>query len=190
MDSQDRKKPEHEEIAAVEPHKGPFDTFGVAIFLVVLVQLVVMVGLNIYQKGRYQNLSEQLSAHQTTLASPEYSTLNTQLEEVLAGQKVLESVLAEKVQWSKFYTLLNGITPKNVRITSAQLGAGGSFRIDGQTPTLTTLAQALVAWQKGTAAAPTPFASAELASNSFGTEGTARVVNFSITGTINMGSLQ
>lgn len=188
MDQQDRKK--QEEIAAVEPHKGLFDTFGVAIFLVVLVQLVVMIGLNVYQKSRYQNLSDQLSTHQTKLASAEYSTLNTQLEEVLAGQKVLETVLAEKVQWSKFYTLLNGVTPKNVRITSAQLGASGSIRIDGQTPTLTSLAQLLVAWQKGTSAAPTPFSSVELASNSFGTEGSNRVVTFSITGTVNVGSLR
>jgi len=188
LDQQDRKK--QEEIAAVEPHKSPFDTFGVAIFLVVLVQLVVMVGLNIYQKGRYQNLSEQLAAHQTTLASDQYSTLNTQLEEVLAGQNALETALAGKVKWAQLYTLLNAVTPKNVRVTSMQMGASGNYRIDGNTPSMTTLAQLLVAWQKGTAAAPTPFASVELASNSFATEGGSRVVNFSITGTFNLGRLQ
>jgi cytochrome c-type biogenesis protein CcmH/NrfG len=188
VDQQDRKK--QEEIAAVEPHKSPFDTFGVAIFLVVVVQLVVMVGLNIYQKGRYQNLTDQLVAHQTTLASAENATLNTQLEEVLAGQTLLQSSLAEKVKWAQFYTLLNAVTPKNVRVTSAQVSTNGSYRIDGQTPTMTTLAQLLVAWQKGTEAAPTPFSTVELASNSFGTEGGNRTVNFSITGTINLGRLQ
>lgn len=188
MDQQDRKK--QEEIAAVEPQKSPFDTFGVAIFLVVLVQLVVMFGLNIYQKGRFEKLSEQLSAHQTTLASSEYSTLNTQLEEVLAGQSLLQSALADKVKWAQFYTLLNNVTPKNVRVTSAQISTNGSYRIDGQTPTMTTLAQLLVAWQKGTDTAPTPFSTVELASNAFGTDGGNRTVNFSITGTINLGRLQ
>lgn len=188
MDSQDRKK--QEEIAAVEPHKSPFDTFGVAIFLVVLVQLVVMVGLNIYQKGRFTNLSNQLSAHQTTLASAEYSTLNAQLEEVLAGQKTLESALAEKVNWGRFYGLLNSATPKNVRVTSLQVSTGGAIRIDGQTPTMSTLAHLLVAWQKGTDAAPTPFTTIELSGNSFGTEGGSRVVNFTMTGTVNVGGLK
>lgn len=188
MDQQDRKK--QEEIAAVEPHKSPFDTFGVAIFLVVVVQLLVMVGLNIYQKGRFQNLTDQLSAQQTKLSSAEYVTLNTQLEEVLAGQSLLASSLSEKVKWAQFYTLLNNVTPKNVRVTSAQISTNGSYRIDGQTPTMTTLAQLLVAWQKGTSTAPTPFSSVELASNSFGVEGGNRSVNFSITGSINIGRLQ
>jgi hypothetical protein len=188
VDQQDRKK--QEEIAEVEPVKGPFDTFGVAIFLVVLVQLVVMMGLNIYQKGRFQNLSDQLTAHQTTLASEQYGTLNTQLEEVLDGQQLLQTALAQKVNWAQFYTLLNASTPKNVRVTSVQIGQNGSVRIDGQTPTLTTLAQLLLAWQKGTTAAPTPFSSVELSSNSYATEGSGRVVGFTITGTINLGRLQ
>lgn len=188
MDPQDHKK--QEEIAAVEPHKSPFDTFGVAIFLVVLVEIVVLVGLNLYQKSRFQSLSEQLSAHQTTLASAEYATLNTQLEEVLAGQKLLQGVLADKLKWPQFYAQLNASTPKNVKINSVQIGASGAYRIDAQTPTMTSLAQTLVAWQKGSAAAPTPFESAKLSSNSFGTDGGNRVVNFTVSGTINLARLK
>ncbi len=188
MDQQDRKK--QEEIAAVEPHKSPFDTFGVAIFLVVLAQLIVIIGLNLYQKGRFTTMSDRLAQSQATLASPEYAGVNAQLDQVLAGQERLQKTLSTKVRWSQFYTLLNGVTPKNVRISALQLGEGGTFRADGQTPSMASLAQLLVAWQKGTETAPTPFSTVVLASNSIGAEGGDRAVNFSITGSVNLGRLQ
>lgn len=188
MDHHDQKK--QEDITGVEVTKNPFDTFGVAVFLVVVVEIVLLIGLNLYQKSRFESLSKQLSAHQTTLASAEFSTLNTQLEEVLAGQKLLQTTLASKVKWSEFYKLLNNVTPKNVKVNSIQVNVNGTFRIEGETPTMTTLAQLLVAWQKGTTAAPTPFASAKLNGNGFASDNGNRVVSFSISGTLNQARLK
>jgi hypothetical protein len=189
LDTHD-KKPETEKIAEVEVKRSPFDTFGVAIFLVVLVQIVILIGLNLYQKSRAASLSAQLNGHRTTLASPGYVELNTQLEEVLSGQRLLQETLAGKVKWSLFYHQLNAVTPKNVKVNSVQVGANGTFRLEGETPTLASLAQALVAWQKGTAAAPTPFANVKLNSNGYANDGNNRVVSFSVSGSLNIGGLK
>ncbi|QQG49998.1 MAG: hypothetical protein HZB70_00205 [Candidatus Berkelbacteria bacterium] len=179
-----------EEIAQVEATKSPFDTFGVAIFLVVLVEILLLIGLNLYQKSRAQTIGNKISASQKTLASPEYTTLNTQLEEVLAGQKLLQTVLDSKVNWSQFYTMLNAVTPKNVKVNSIQLNVNGTFRLDGETQSMSSLAQALVVWQKGSTAAPTPFSSAKLSNNGFATKDGNRIVSFTISGSLNMGVLK
>lgn len=179
-----------EDIAQVEATKSPFDTFGVAIFLVVLVEILLLVGLNLYQKSRSQTIGNKISESQKTLASPDYATLNTQLEEVLSGQKLLQTVLANKISWSRFYSMLNAVTPKNVKVNSVQLNANGTFRIEGETQTMSSLAQALVAWQKGSAAAPTPFADAKLSNNGFGTKDGNRIVSFSVSGSLNLGVLK
>lgn len=187
MDQHDKKQ---EPIAEVEATKSPFDTFGVAIFLVVLVEIILLIGLNLYQKSRYESLTKELNSHKQTLASAEYASLNNQLEEVLAGQKILQTTLASKVKWSQFYHLLNGVTPKNVKINSIQLNANGSFRAEGQTPTLSTLAQLLVAWQKGTDAAPTPFSDAKLSTNGYVNDGGNRTVGFSVVGSIDLSRMK
>lgn len=187
MDRHDQKQ---ETIASVEATKHPFDTFGVAIFLVVLVEIILLVGLNLYQKSRAQNLGRQLNEAKQTLATPEYAKLNNQLEEVLAGQQKLQTVLAGKAQWSKFYSLLNGVTPKNVKINSIQVSNSGTFRIEAETPTLSTLAHALVAWQNGTAAATTPFSSVKLNANGYASDRGSRIVTFSVSGTINLSRMK
>lgn len=188
MDRQDQNK--QEDIATVEAAKNPFDTFGVAIFLVVLVEVVLLFGLNLYYKSRTESLSQKLNEHQATLASAEFSTLNTQLEEVLEGQELLKTALASRVKWSNFYSMLNAVTPKNVRINNIQVGNTGTFRADGETASLSSLAQAIVAWQEGSPSAPTPFSNVALSSNSFSNVDGRRVVIFSITGTADMGRLK
>ncbi len=188
MTTRDQK--DQEEIAQVEATKSPFDTFGVAIFLVVLVEILLLVGLNLYQKSRSQTIGNKISENQKTLALPEYAGLNTQLEEVLAGQKLLQTVLASKVNWSQFYAMLNAVTPKNVKVNSVQLNTNGTFRLEGETQTMSSLAQALVAWQKGSTAAPTPFTAAKLSNNGFATKDGNRIVSFSITGSLNLGVLK
>ncbi len=188
MDRQDQTN--QPDIAPVEAVKNPFDTFGVAIFLVVLVEVILLFGLNLYYKSRTQSLSQKLIEHQATLASAEFSTLNTQLEEVLEGQDLLKTALASRVQWSKFYLMFNAVTPKNVRINTMQVSDTGTFRADGETASLSSLAQAIVAWQKGSASAPTPFSKIILSSNSFSNIEGRRVVAFSISGTADLGRIK
>lgn len=192
MDTQDRRHSAaaREDIASVAATKPVIDTFGVLIFFVIVVEIVLVLGLNLYQKSRIDSLTTKLQAAKTTLAAPENATLNTQVNEVLDGNDQLKTVLAQKVHWSKFYTLLGGVTPKNVKLTGLTIAETGSFRAEGSTDSLTSLAQLLVAWRQGTTDIATPFTGISLNSNGFSDQGDHRVVTFSISGQVNTGALQ
>lgn len=189
MEHQARPK-NQEPISDLEVTKHPFDTFGVAVFLVVLVEIVLLVGLNLYQKSRAEALTKELNVHQNTIASADYATINTQLEEVLAGRQTLQSALAAKVRWAQFYNMVNAVTPKNVHVATLQVNNNGTFRAEGQTTSLSSLAQALVAWQKGSGQIATPFSTVTLNANGFTSDGGRRLVTFSISGNINMGAIR
>ncbi|MDO8650283.1 MAG: hypothetical protein Q7K33_03150 [Candidatus Berkelbacteria bacterium] len=192
MDTQDRRhsgQPK-EDIASVENTKPVIDTFGILVFLVVVVEIVLVVGLNMYQQSRIESLTTKLQEANTELRLPENATLNTQVSEVLAGGDKLKNVLDSRVRWSKFYTLLNGITPKNVKLTGLTIADSGAFRAEGNTSSLSDLARLIVAWRDGTTAIPTPFTSVSLNSNGFSDSGGKRVVTFSISGSVNTGVLK
>lgn len=192
MDTQDRRHLDQpkEEIASVENTKPVIDTFGILVFLIVVVEIVLVVGLNMYQQSRIESLTTKLQEANTELRLPENATLNTQVSEVLAGGDTLKNVLLSKVRWSKLYTLLNGVTPKNVKLTGLSITDSGAFRAEGNTSSLSDLAKLIVAWRDGTSAIATPFTSISLNSNGFSDSGGKRVVTFSISGSVNTGTLK
>lgn len=193
MDTQDRAKPtpaKEEPIATLDDVAKPLDSFGRIIFLIIVVEIVVMFGLKIFQESRIKSLNEQLTERKNELKTPEFSTLNNQVEEVLAGSAKLTEVLASKVKWEVFYSRLNSLTPKNVVLTSINISDGGTFKADGETASLSSLAEALVAWQKGTDSITTPFSSVTLVNNGYIGSGNARRVSFSISGSIDLGRIQ
>lgn len=183
--------PIKEDIAAVTASTYTIDTFGTIIFFVVLVQIVLLVGLNLYQKSRITSTEKTLAAKQATLQTASYKTINDEVNQVLSGNTLLAAALNSKVNWSKFYTELNAITPKNVQLTTLSITDAGQFKADGKTASLDSLAKALVVWQNGESPTVTPFSTVTLASNGFTTTTTgSRQVTFSISGQINLGALR
>ena len=181
--------PEKEGISSVGEVSQPLDTFGMIIFFVVLLHVGLMIGLNLYQKSRVNTITTDLQTKQAQLASPTYTALNTQVNDVLAGQQKLEIILNSKLSWATFYSTLDAVTPKNVRLTSMAINSDGTFKADGETATLSSLAEAIAAWRDGTSATPTPFSAINLTNNGYTSTGAARRVTFSITGQINLNKL-
>lgn|GEM_PF-1458529 len=190
MEAQQHLAPDKEEkISPLSSGRRVIDTFGNIIFFVIVIEIILLFGLNLYQKSRISALTKQLGEKQAQLNQPENRVINTQIEEVLEGQDALSRALKSKVKWANFYSQLNAVTPKNVRFTSVSLNDSGVFRGDGFTPTMSDLARALVAWQTGAESIATPFSSLELNNNGFITQGSQRLVSFSVSGQINLGGL-
>lgn len=179
-----------EEIASIGSGRRPIEFFGTVIFFVVLVQVLLMFGLNLYENSKIDAATQEIAKAQQTLASTDYKTLNTQVDEVLAGSVKLEQVLGNKVKWSNFYRQLGAVTPKNVRLKAISLTDNGVFKADGETASFTSLAQAMVAWRDGTADTKTPFSSITLTNNGYQTDGATRRVSFSISGQVGLGGLR
>lgn len=178
-----------EAIAAVEQVAQPLDTFGRIVFFVIILEIILMIGLNLYENSRFNTISQDLSNKKQQLASADFATLNSQVEDVLSGQSKLQLVLANKLNWASFYSGLDAITPKDVRLTSISITQSGTFKASGDTTSLTSLAGAMTAWQKGVGAVTTPFSSVVLNNDGYTTDGANRRVNFSISGQVNLGSL-
>lgn len=179
-----------ETIASIESGISSFETFGRVIFFVVIVEVVLIVGLNFYQNSRITSYNQKIEQIQAEISAPEYAAINEQVVQVLAGSEKLKVVLGSKVLWGKFYSQLNAVTPKDVRVTSVSISDGGTVKLDGETASLSSLAKLLIAWNKGTSAATTPFTSVMLASNGYADEEGSRRVIFSVTGQINTGGLR
>lgn len=192
MDTHDRRhnSPIKEEIAAVEAARPVIDTFGILIFFVIVVEIVLLLGLGLYQKSRINTLTTKLGEKKAYLQEPANITINTQINEVLAGKDRLQTILENKTRWSTFYTLLNGVTPKNVKVSALSVSENGVFRAEGTTPTLADLARLLVAWEKGSESVKTPFSKVTLNSNAFSAVGSGQVVTFSVSGQVNTGVLR
>ncbi|MEX1052190.1 MAG: hypothetical protein WEC83_02270 [Patescibacteria group bacterium] len=197
MDSHD-KQPEapapaqdtQDRISSLEDASKTLNHFGVIIFFVILVEVILLFGLNLYQKSRFNTLSAELDTLRGTLSSAEYKTLNDQVEEVISGAGKLDIVLSSKVRWSNFYTQLNAITPKDVKLGTINIGSDGSFKAEGETASLTSLARALVGWNQGTPSVATPFSSIKLNSNGFIAKDGGKRVSFTISGQINIGRIR
>lgn len=180
-----------EDIAAVSAATYTIDTFGTIIFFVVLAQVILLLGLNLYEQSRVKSTNKTIAARQTTLTNATYATLNNEVNQVLTGNVLLSKALASKVDWGKFYAELDGVTPKNTQLTTLSITDSGQFKADGKTASLDSLAKALVAWQNGVGDTPTPFSTVTLASNGYTTASdNNRQVSFSISGQINLGALK
>lgn len=181
--------PKQDPIASIESGVSHFDSFGRVIFFVVLVEILLIVGLNFYQKSRVNALDQRLGELRTELNGTEYRALDNQVEQVLSGSDKLKSLLSSKLQWGKFYSQLNLVTPQDARVTSVSISESGSVKIDGETASMTSLAKLLVSWENGSASAESPFSSLTLASNGYSEDATGRKVVFSATGQVNLGLL-
>lgn len=186
------KPPEatQDQIASLKDASKTLNSFGVVIFGVIIVEILLLFGLNLYQKARVNSLTDELTALRSTLSSAEYRTLNNQVEEVISGTDKLEVVLASKVKWGSFYQMLGKITPKDVKLSTINISSDGTFKADGETTSMTSLAQALVSWNNGTPTVTTPFNIVKLNSNGFISVEGVRKVGFTISGQINLGRIR
>ena len=190
MDAQDRKPVVEEKIASLSSGVSALDSFGVIIFFVVVVEIVLLIGLNIYEKSRIDSLTTKTNNIKTQLNSTENKTLNTQITDVIAGVDQLQTALDKRVPWSRLYTMINAVTPKDVKISNLSVNESGSYKADGETTSLTSLAKALVAWKDGVGEVKTPFSSVTLGGNGYTNDATSRKVNFSISGQIDLSLLK
>jgi cell division protein FtsL len=181
---------EQEKIASVESDFGTFSSFGVIIFVIVIVQIAVMILLNVYQNSRYEKASNEIATIQSQLNDSTHKKVNNQVNDITAGLSRLGGVLDSRIKWSSFYTQLNTVTPKNVKLNSISVSESGTFKADGITDSMSSLAQLIVAWQKGSDTVTTPFSSVSLGSNGYVVEGGVRKVSFSISGQIILGGLK
>ncbi|HUD21148.1 MAG TPA: hypothetical protein VMQ44_03725 [Candidatus Saccharimonadales bacterium] len=187
LDAQDKKHVVEEKIASIGTGVSALNTFGLIIFCVVLVEVLLLIFLNIYEKSRIDNLTGQINTSKTQLATSDYATINSQIDSVITGQTQLQAALNKKVPWSKFYTMLDAVTPKDVQLNNLSINDDGNFKADGETTSLTSLAKAMVAWRDGTGAVKTPFSTITLGGNGYTNDATNRRVAFSITGQIDLG---
>lgn len=192
---QEQQKPKsveapQERIASLEDASHALSSFGTVIFFVIVFQIVLMFGLNLYQSARVSSLDNNLNEMRSTLNSADYQTVNKQVEEVISGNEKLRTVLASKVKWSSFYSLLNQSTPQDVVIRTINVTSDGSFQADGETSSMSSLAKAIVAWNGGTSSVQSPFNTVVLNSNNFVSSGDQRRVGFTISGQINLGVLR
>ena len=190
IDQHDRKPVAQEAIATLSSGVNALDTFGVIIFFVVIVEIVLLIGLNIYEKSRIDSLTGTISKTQTELNSDADKTINNQIGDVVVGADKLKTALDAKVPWSKLFVMVNAVTPKDVVLHNFTVNDSGSFKADGETISLTSLAQAVVAWRDGTADIVTPFSSVTLGGNSYTNDATTRKVTFSISGQVNIEALR
>ncbi len=135
-------------------------------------------------------MNQELSTLRNTLSGAEYSTINTQVEEVISGTERLATVLATKVKCSNFYKQLNQVTPKSVKLNTINVTSDGAFKADGETKSLSSLAQALVAWNGGTPTVASPFSVIKLNSNGFISGSSGKRVSFTVSGQIDLGSVR
>lgn len=192
MDTHDRKQSDAHsaDIASVHSGRPVIDTFGIVIFFVVLVEIALIFGLNLYQQSRVTTLDKKLTQQKQVISSAENSAINRQIDEVLEGSVKLDQVLGSKVKWSTFYTLLNAVTPKNVRVTGLTITESGTFNAEGTTSSLNDLARLLVAWQSGTESIQTPFSDVTLNSNGYSESASGRIVTFTVSGNVIKGVLK
>lgn len=179
-----------EAIASLQTGVSSIESFGRIIFIVVLVQALLLIGLNLYQKNRITAYDKKIAETKTALASTEYAALNNKVEQVLSGSQKLETILGSKVVWSKFYSQLNAVTPKDVKITGLAISETGVYKADGETASLTSLAQLLVVWGKGSGSTTSPFSTAVLNSNGYADKNGTRRIIFTISGQINTSLLR
>ena len=176
-------------ISKVTTGPGVLNYFGYIVFIVVVLETALMFGMNLYEGSKIETTNQEISTQQNKLASADYKTINTQVNEVISGQALLKQTIDQKVKWANFYDRLNQITPKDVRFTSMTLNENGTFQANGETISPTSLAKMLVALQNGAEGITTPFSSIVLGSNGFSTGASGKVVTFSITGQIKAGEL-
>lgn len=186
---QTQPQPTRAPIAPVSPVSRPLDTFGKIVFLIILLEAALMIGINMYENSRITTVSDSVAQKSKQLATNDYATINKQVDDVVAGQNKLQIVLANKLDWTLFYTNLNSITPKDTRITSISVSNTGAFKASGETASLTSLAKALVAWQSGVTGVTTPFSSVTLVNDGYSVTNGARKVTFSISGQVNLSKL-
>ena len=193
MDNQDQTNQQYRTtpIASVEDVNRPANTNGYLLLAVVIIMAITLYTLNVYEKSHISTLNTQISNDQKTLSSSKYQTLNSQVNDIISGQQYLNSTLDSRLNWSAFYSSLNGVTPTNVSLTDVSITNAGAFMASGQAANLTSLATALVAWNKGTQSAVTPFSSVTLNGESLTTTSNGNtVVSFSVTGKVNLGALK
>lgn len=196
MEEQQHKQPPkppeatQDQISSLKDASKTLNSFGVIIFVVIVVEIILLIGLNLFQTTRVKSLDDELSTLRSTLSSAEYKALNGQVEEVISGTEKLQTVLNSKVKWSNFYKRLGAITPKDVKLSTINISADGSFKADGETNSLTSLAQAIVTWNTGTPTIVTPFNTVRLNSNGYVLRDGKRKVNFTVSGQINLGRLR
>lgn len=196
MEEQEQQQPPkppeatQDQIASLKDASKTLNSFGVVIFFVIIAEVILLMGLNFYQDARVDTLGLELTELRSKLSSAEYRTINGQVEEVISGTERLQTVLNSKVKWSKFYQTLGLATPKDVKLSTINISADGSFKADGETNSMTSLAQALVTWNTGTPTIATPFNIVKLNSNGFISTDTGRRISFTISGQINLGRLR
>ena len=190
--AQPPKPPEatQDRISSLKDASKTLNSFGVVVFFVIIAEVILLFGLNLYQVSREKSLSGELVNLRASLNSAEFKTLNNQVEEVVSGTEKLKTVLASKVKWSKFYQQLGAITPKDVKLSTINISSDGSFKADGETTSMTSLAQALVGWNTGTPTVTSPFNVVKLNSNGFIKVDGKRRVSFTISGQINLGRIR
>ncbi|MEX0594540.1 MAG: hypothetical protein WD157_00340 [Patescibacteria group bacterium] len=179
-----------DKISSLTDAAKTLNSFGVIVFFVIVIEIILLFGINLYQNARFKSLSNNLTDLRTTLSGPEYQTINDQVESVISGTDRLQVVLATKVKWSNFYQMLNAVTPKDVKLDTINITSDGTFKADGKTKSLTSLAQALVAWNGGVATTPSPFTVIKLNSNGFVSSDGGRQVSFTISGQVDLGSVR
>ncbi len=190
MDTQDKKPAVQEKIASLGTGVNALDTFGMIVFFVVIVEIVLLIGLNIYEKSRIDKLTTEINTTSGVLNSADYKTINDQISDVIVGSDQLKVALNKRVPWSKMFTMINAVTPKNVKINSLSINETGTFKADGETTSLSSLADAMVAWKDGVGSVESPFSTVTLGGNGYTGDALSRKVTFSISGQIDVNLLK
>lgn len=109
------------------------------------------------------------------LTTGELAQLDKDVLEVMAGATALDTALNTRIYWSKFWSQLNGVTPKSVAYSSMTVDKEGTIAISGKAADFTSVAKLMVSLQK----APV-FSMVELGGTSLKEEGDKKTTLFSL----------
>lgn len=128
-----------------EKKTSPTVSFSIILAILVLVGTFLTYWLGVAKSSKLKTLESQLADLGSQLSAKEMKEAETKLNNLASQLSGLQKALREKTVWSKLFSELQSVTPKDVRYTNFSLAEDGTVSLSGETNSYTSLAKFLVA---------------------------------------------
>lgn len=173
------------EFPSIEPEKNFLGIFSIIALVIVL---VAAIGLYIMKANKNSLLSTKTAEANgliQQLNTPPLNSLNQQIIDLENGLGVFQSAMQGKVYYSKMFSELGRITPKNVRLTAFSMDETGAIKVSGEADDFSSVAKFVKSMQDSP-----DFSGVKLVSSTVSeTVGTGKVT-FSVTSKVNTNLLK
>lgn len=152
--SESNNQPEEhhgEKMAPIKPLKTPkAGSLGTLVLIATVIALLGTGALFLYKTSRATRLSDEKRTYDNLIAqmnSGDLKTLGDDLQEIEEGKTGLESALASRVYWSKFWDKLSAVIPKSVYLSSLSIDSSNVVSVSGSASDMTGIAKFMVSLQ-------------------------------------------